>query len=66
MATDEEKLALKAEFRARMWWLEFPNMWRTLSGVLAAEREMAYYAGEIARVRSKYIKKGKKPKVKDV
>lgn len=53
---------IKAEFKARMWWLHFPTMWKTLGTILNATREVNYWQSEIDKVRSRYVRRGRKAK----
>ena len=52
------------EYKAKLWWLWFPPMWRNISAAMDAQRNIAHWEAELQRVRERTVgnaRKGRKP-----
>lgn len=52
---------IKARYRAEMWWLGFANLFKKLGETIRIKREADYYSDEFNKIRSQYVKRGRKP-----
>ncbi len=56
----EREAELKREYTINMWWIRIANFWETLGKVMSLQRDMEYYQNELNKIRSQYIRKGRK------
>ena len=55
MSEDE----VKAEFKAKLWWLKFPRMWEEVGTAMRIHCVIKEKQEELAALRSKHIRKGR-------
>lgn len=56
----QREFDLKQEYAANMWWIRICNLWETLGKVISLQRDADYYTSEVNKIRSQYIRKGRK------
>lgn len=55
---------IQADYKAKLWWLYFPSMWRNLGQAEDARRNIAFWESELQKVREKTVggaRRGRKP-----
>lgn len=56
----QREAELKQRYQIEVWWARIANLWNTVANVMKLENDMAVLNQEYSKIRSQYIRKGRK------